>query len=516
MATIAQKLGKQGSESMGVPHGEETEEQTDPHEKPRAEAQTNPHEKPQDTNGEAVGATSEQGQELPPEELPVTSSTPGNRLQRKRVPNPKYQSEPDTDMTNTDQKPRKKRGLKKSVSNTETDQQEPAKKTPKPKTPKKTPAKKTPQKKAAVSSINSEKGLIKQTPAKKTSAKKIQQETPQVNSTPPPAVPELRETPEEPETTPGGRPKRRAAKAALQYLHTLAKEVYNQSDNATKNDWESSPVPSPSSTQPQKRTRGKGKKRKAPDFDSDNAAEDMDFVPENKDTEEEREDEDTQEDLDLDLEQRHTPTKDLRSRRISRGLVSTIFFNRRFEAEQYLPQEMMSTAFTFSREGIREETPLHRMKRFECLPPHPERWDMLFYTGGPVWAMDWCPTPDGAPASQCAAIYCHRNLDDQHRMNELYTKPGLIQIWDMGQLQYNTSPQSSPRLAYGIAQDKGFVWNLKWCPGGAWELPTTNRKAPHMPRMGLLAASTSDGHITIYSLPHPDTLLARRKHTAKG
>ena len=78
------------------------------------------------------------------------------------------------------------------------------------------------------------------------------------------------------------------------------------------------------------------------------------------------------------------------------------------------------------------------MSRFECLPPHPERWDMLFYTGGPGWARDGCPSPDGAPASQYAAIYCHRNLDDQHRMNELYTKPGLIQIWDLGQLQYNT------------------------------------------------------------------------------
>lgn len=111
--------------------------------------------------------------------------------------------------------------------------------------------------------------------------------------------------------------------SALQYLHTLAKEVYNQPDNGTKNDWESSPVPSPSSTQPQKRTRGKGKKRKAPDFDSDNAAEDVDFVPENQDTEEESEAEDTQEDLDL--EKRHTPLKDLRSRRISRGLVSDIF-----------------------------------------------------------------------------------------------------------------------------------------------------------------------------------------------
>jgi hypothetical protein len=59
-------------------------------------------------------------------------------------------------------------------------------------------------------------------------------------------------------------------------------------------------------------------------LDSDNAAEDVDFVPENQDTEEESEAEDTQEDLDL--EKRHTPLKDLRSRRISRGLVSGIFY----------------------------------------------------------------------------------------------------------------------------------------------------------------------------------------------
>ncbi|XP_042177664.1 general transcription factor 3C polypeptide 2-like [Oncorhynchus tshawytscha] len=65
-----------------------------------------------------------------------------------------------------------------------------------------------------------------------------------------------------------------------------------------------------------------------------------------------------------------------------------------------------------------------------------------------------------------------------------------------------------------LAQDKGFVWNVKWCPGGAWELLTTN-KAPHMPRLCLLAASTS-GHITIDSLPQPNTLQDRRKHTAKG
>ncbi|CAB1342949.1 unnamed protein product [Coregonus sp. 'balchen'] len=273
------------------------------------------------------------------------------------------------------------------------------------KTPKKTPTKKSPQKKAVVLSVNGE-----QEPAKKTAAKKTQQETPQVSSTSAPAVPNLRETPEEPETW-----RQTQAEGSKSYLHTLTKEVYNQPDNATKNDWESSSGPCSSSTQPQKKTRGKGKKRKAPEFDSDNTAKDKDFVSENKDYEEEEsEDEDTQEDLDLEL--RHTPPKDLRS--ISRGHV----------------------------------------------------------------------------------------------------KPDTM---------------STPRLAYGIAQDKGSVWNVKWCPGGAWELPTTNKgrnrstqrrrdmlstsliPAPHMPRLCLLDASTSDSHI-IYSMPQPNTLQARRKHTTKG
>lgn len=82
-------------------------------------------------------------------------------------------------------------------------------------------------------------------------------------------------------------------------------------------------------------------------------------------------------------------------------------------------------------------------------------------------------------------------------------------------MPYNSRPQSSPELVYGLAQDRGCVWILKWCPGGAWELPSTSRKAPLLPRLGLLAAGTSSGLITIYSLPHPDPLLARKRPDAR-
>lgn len=113
-------------------------------------------------------------------------------------------------------------------------------------------------------------------------------------------------------------------------------------------------------------------------------------------------------------------------------------------------------------------------------------------------------------------------------------------------------PDSQPILVYGLAQDKGFIWHLKWCPAGGWESPTcgTNVKciqselpttvgknwhvwfgvsycspnminplhpqAPLLPRLGLLAVATSNGVVTIYSLPHPDALNTNKKQDNCG
>lgn len=68
---------------------------------------------------------------------------------------------------------------------------------------------------------------------------------------------------------------------------------------------------------------------------------------------------------------------------------------------------------------------------------------MLLFAGGPVWAMEWCPTPESAVASQYVALACHRGMDDQHYVNETYPGPGLVQLWDVGQLESDRRSCSS-------------------------------------------------------------------------
>lgn len=148
-------------------------------------------------------------------------------------------------------------------------------------------------------------------------------------------------------------------------------------------------------------------------------------------------------------------------------------------------------------------SPVNVTGRFESTPPHPDRWDMMLYAGGPVWALEWCPTPVGAPAAQYVALSCHQHMDDLHYVNKTYAGAGLVQLWDVGSLEYSSRyvtaatlfpgrvriffcipvsrlcphrPESKPGVVYGLAQDKGFIWHLKWCPAGGWELPSCARK----------------------------------------
>lgn len=105
-------------------------------------------------------------------------------------------------------------------------------------------------------------------------------------------------------------------------------------------------------------------------------------------------------------------------------------------------------------------------------------------------------------------------------------------------------PDSQPVLSIGLALDKGFIWQLRWCPAGAWQSPGCAAKVssfpipfshmlgqsldtifkvtllrpqpPHMPRLGLLAVATSSSVVKIYSVPHPDALHATRKQDNSG
>ncbi|XP_035280129.1 general transcription factor 3C polypeptide 2 [Anguilla anguilla] len=385
----------------------------------------------------------------------------------------------------------------------------------------------------------------------------------QLTSTPALTPKNQRQVPDEQEVTPSGRPKRRAATAAMQYLHSLVEELDGPLQGSEKK--EGRPGPVSGSVQPRGQAQAKakkGRKRKTPVRDSSDASGDEDFVP---GSEGETEEEDTRDDdsvssfeTDLKRSRQETPraktlqhwTKSKCAGKAANGFLnhamgtiwacaavtkkfheehcaSWVFpewipsakdwrFLSESEAEVYLPKEKQSPAFKVSREGLKEDCKPCRIKRFESLPFHAKCWDVCFFTGGPVWSMEWCPVPDGSTSGQYAAIYCNRGMDDRHKMAGTYSEAALLQVWDMGELQYDTCPSSPPQLAYAIALDDGCIWDMKWCPSSAWELPTTCRKAPQMARLGLLAAAFSSGKIAVFSLPHRDALAAARKSRAKG
>ncbi|XP_071598492.1 general transcription factor 3C polypeptide 2 isoform X4 [Heliangelus exortis] len=178
-------------------------------------------------------------------------------------------------------------------------------------------------------------------------------------------------------------------------------------------------------------------------------------------------------------------------------------------------KEEKSPLFSIQREGIKDDGALYRVNRFSSLQPHQERLDVSFFVGGPVWAMEWCPSPEGSAAPQYVALYCHRSMEETHGAAGLHRGPALLQLWGLGSLQPEQGSTDKAELAYAIAADHGCVWDMKFCPSGAWEPPSTARMHPQMGRLGLLAVAFSEGKVVLYSLPHPGAL-RRAKRTQTG
>ncbi|XP_075271270.1 general transcription factor 3C polypeptide 2 isoform X5 [Opisthocomus hoazin] len=344
----------------------------------------------------------------------------------------------------------------------------------------------------------------------------------------------------------GGRPKRRAAKVALLYLQELADEltVYQP------------PAPTEGAQEPElehNQKKRRSRRRKEEETDSDDPARDADFVPSKEvlleAEEEEGSDAPLSEGLETELEalRGHSGKTSSagRSKPQCRGLAPNGFHNSimapvekcssltcslrdqkhsqwefpswiplahkwtclsESEAAPYLPAAEKSPLFSIQREGIEDDGVLYRVNRFSSLQPHEERRDVSFFVGGPVWAMEWCPSPDGSAASQYIAVYCHGSMDETHSVAGLHGGPALLQLWGLGALQPEQGSADKARLAYAIAADHGCVWDMKFCPSGAWEPPTAARKLPQMSRLGLLAVAFSDGKVLLYALPHPGAL----------
>ncbi|XP_026527395.1 general transcription factor 3C polypeptide 2 isoform X2 [Notechis scutatus] len=353
------------------------------------------------------------------------------------------------------------------------------------------------------------------------------------------------------ETMPGGRPKRRAAKAALLYLQELAEELTSAYQAPPCNEI---PKETPRTEEPPRKRRGRKPKEQKLEKE-----EDVDFVPSEESFLQEEEEE---EHYDLVMneavktERESSSCKPVRSKAQRRefgsnGLHNSMMgpiwkslsithrlreqhhshwefpewipsaqkwiFLSESEADEFLPAETKSPLFSIKREGLQESSNVfYRINRFNALQPHDDRLDMTFFVGGPVWALEWCPTPEGSVASQYVAIYCNPRMNVQHSLSQIHTGPALLQLWELGPIQEDKGSVTKPGLAYAIATDHGCIWDMKFCPSGAWELPITQRKLPHMSRLGLLAVAFSSGKVLLYSLPHVEDLNAYRRTQVTG
>ncbi|XP_031550880.1 uncharacterized protein LOC116288250 [Actinia tenebrosa] len=182
----------------------------------------------------------------------------------------------------------------------------------------------------------------------------------------------------------------------------------------------------------------------------------------------------------------------------------------------YMPTSTESPHFRIVRPNIEQHqnTLDTQLPVFTALPKDDSgvHGDRIFYAGGPVWELSWCPTPDGEQnANQYLIASAHKSFDTVHNAYEHHKEKGLLQVWNLGTLS-NTSSSSgeSPTLALTIAHDFGPIWRISWCPNGVWQSPPlTVDKDNNISRLGLMALACGDGIVRIISVPHPDDLLSR-------
>ncbi|XP_058838488.1 titin-like [Topomyia yanbarensis] len=175
---------------------------------------------------------------------------------------------------------------------------------------------------------------------------------------------------------------------------------------------------------------------------------------------------------------------------------------------KYIPKCAKSVRFTMRNTNL-YNAPIQvndytdKWQRLDTFSGQVRGTDSMFYCGGPVIALDWLPI-NGRERNehQFLAVACKTEFDEFHLANRSTPSKCLIQIWDVGYLHNKSlsykAEHSIPELLYSIACDFGPIWSLKFCPSGCYN--TTDADGDPYDRLGLLAATGSDGDVYIFSL----------------
>ena len=181
------------------------------------------------------------------------------------------------------------------------------------------------------------------------------------------------------------------------------------------------------------------------------------------------------------------------------------------EAEHYLPVRKISSVFKIESVDKEKWTPEqdkeYQLPLFSSAPINSVGGlrNVIFNVGGSVWAMDWVPIPvNKENCDQYLAIGCHSDPDKNHLISQCYQEKGVLQIWRVPKLHNGKRPPKEPEFCLGIAHDYGPLWDMKWCPSGAWD--SSSPQGEELRRLGLLALACADGKIRVLSVPFPSSL----------
>ncbi|XP_065339665.1 uncharacterized protein LOC135939292 [Cloeon dipterum] len=164
------------------------------------------------------------------------------------------------------------------------------------------------------------------------------------------------------------------------------------------------------------------------------------------------------------------------------------------DPEEYLPlaktSVLFSSASTMKPKVNKAFVESSEWRSLNCLSGEVENNAPVFFAGGPILSLAWCPTPQTYPESkQYLAVSCHRSMDSKLGFQEILPQNSLIQIWSLGLLKNQTETVTAPTLLMTLGHEWGAVRQLEWCPSGCWDIETN--------KLGLLAAACADGTVRI-------------------
>ncbi|KAK4689340.1 transcription factor C subunit 6, partial [Tremellales sp. Uapishka_1] len=147
----------------------------------------------------------------------------------------------------------------------------------------------------------------------------------------------------------------------------------------------------------------------------------------------------------------------------------------------------------------------------------------VFYAGGPIWGLDWCPLPEEKAADFDGRQYLALStLSPASPRPPIGGKgpensPASIQIWsllppedrpnDAMEIDGSTeASKGSMKCEMVLCIDGGAALQLRWMPLAGWDDYDMSGPTERTAKMGILAAVQLNGSISFYPVPYPKLL----------